>query len=237
MGRKVPGVRGLLPFLLIVGVPAAIYLAYRNWQQEQKRHALLLQWATNAGFSYAGEDTSWCTRWSGAPFGEGDHRRARNVVTGTTNGRTFAAFDYTYQTHSSDGRGNRTTTTHRYVVATLQLPAYLPRLQVTPENVFTRIGNALGLDDIELESEDFNRRFRVHSADPKFASDVLSPRTMQALLARPALSWRFDGADIVAWDDGRLSPTHALALTSTLNLVVDGIPSFVWHDHGVGETA
>ena len=122
-------------------------------------------------------------------------------------------------------------------MTSLQLPAYLPRLQVTPENILTRIGNALGLDDIELESEDFNRKFRVHADDPKFASDVLSPRTMQALLAQPAVSWRFEGSDIVGWEEGKLSPTRALALASTLNLVVDGIPSFVWHDHGVGEPA
>ena len=40
-------------------------------------------------------------------------------------------------------------------------------LQVTPENLLTRLGNALGLGDIELESEDFNRRFRVHANDPQ----------------------------------------------------------------------
>jgi Protein of unknown function (DUF3137) len=230
-------VRGFLPVLLVVGVPAAIYLAYRSWQQEQKRRELLMQWATSSGFSYAVEDDTWCDRWQGTPFGEGDHRRARNVVSGVTGTRPFTVFDYSYQTHSCDGRGNRSTQTHHYVVAGVQLPTYLPRLQVTPENVFTRIGNALGLDDIELESEDFNRRFRVHAADRKFASDVLSPRTMQALLARPELSWRIDGTDIVGWGDGRISPTEVLALTSTLNVVVDGIPSFVWHDHGVGETA
>jgi hypothetical protein len=229
-------VRGLLPLLLIVGLPVAGYLAYRSWQQEQKRRALLMTWATNSGFTYAVEDDRWCDRWQVSPFGEGDHRKAANVVTGTLASNAFVTFDYTYQTHSSDGKGGRTTTTHRYVVTALQLPAPLPQLQVTPENLVTRLGNALGLDDIELESEDFNRRFRVHARDRKFACDVLTPRTMQMLLSRPALSWRIEGTDILAWQDGRLSPATALATTGQLRDIVEAIPSFVWHDREIGES-
>lgn len=228
--------RALLP-LLLVGVPVAGFLAYRSWQQEQKRHELLMMWATNSGYSYVREDDGWCARWTRAPFGEGDQRRAENVVTGADRDRTFACLDYSYQTHTSDGRGGTTTTTHRYVVSSIQLATYLPALQVTPENMLTRLGNALGLDDIELESEDFNRRFRVSCHDPKFASDVLSPRTMQALLARPDLSWRFDGQDAVAWRDGKLAPAAAMADLAVLRAVLDGIPSFVWHDLGGGGPA
>jgi len=113
----------------------------------------------------------------------------------------------------------------------LQLAAFLPTLQVTPENVLTRIGHSLGLDDIDLESEDFNRRFRVHASDRKFASDVLTPRTMQSMLARPAVSWRIAGTDILTWVDGRMTPLAVTKALSTLELVVDGIPSFVWKDH------
>jgi hypothetical protein len=229
---------GALPFVLIVVVGAVIaYFGYRSWQQEQRRRATLLAWATNSGFSYVAEDDRWCDRWSAAPFGEGDHRRAENVITGTVENRPFAAFDYRYQTHSSDGKGGTTTTNHHYVVSAVQLPTMLPRLQVTPENIMTRLGNALGLDDIELESEDFNRRFRVQARDRKFACDVLTPRTMQLLLSREPVSWRIDGSDILAWQDGSLSPALLLATTSHLRDIVDGIPSFVWHDREMGGTA
>lgn len=229
---------GALPLLLIVAAVAiAAYFGYRNWQQEQKRRELLLMWATNSGYSFVVEDDTWCERWRGTPFGEGDHRKARNVLTGVMKDRPFAAFDYSYQTHSSDGKGGQSTTTHRYVVTSLQLPTYLPQLQVTPENLFTRLGNALGLDDIEMESEDFNRRYRVHARDRKFACDVLTPRTMQLLLSRPVLSWRIDGSDIVAWQDGHLTPALCLATTNQLQEVLDGIPSFVWHDREIGGSA
>src|SRR3954453_1707074 len=195
-----------VPFLFLAALPVAGYLAFRSWQQDQRRKGQIRTWAANNRYTYEAANDGWCERWTGDPFGEGDHRRAENVVSGATASRPFSAFDYSYQTHSNNGRGGRTTTTHRYCVTSVQLPAYLPLLQVTPESVLTGIGHALGLDDIDLESEDFNRRFRVYANDRKFASDVLSPRTMQALLARPAQSFRITGSDILTWADGRMSP-------------------------------
>jgi hypothetical protein len=219
------------PFFFLVLIPVGIYFAYRSWKNEQKRRELLMQWCASGGYEFTARDDQWCSRWPGTPFGQGDNREARNIITGKTAEQSFAAFDYSYETHSSDSKGNRTTTTHRYAVTAVHLPVGLPTLQVTPESIFSRIGNVLGLDDVELESEDFNRRFRVHADDRKFASDVLSPRTMQALLSRPEMSWRITGADILSWQDGKLAPAIVLAQTSGLQTVVAGIPSFVWKDH------
>lgn len=220
-----------VPFVFLAGFPVVAYLAYRSWRQDQRRKQQIQTWAAKNRYAYEAENDAWCERWNGDPFGDGDHRRALNVVNGATSKRPFIAFDYSYQTHSSDGRGGRSTQTHHYVVTAVQLPTFLPLLQVTPESVFTRIGHSLGLDDIDLESEDFNRRFRVHANDRKFASDVLTPRTMQSLLARPTMSWRINGTDILAWSEGRMNPLLVTKATSTLELVIDGIPSFVWKDH------
>jgi len=219
-----------VPYLFFVGIPVVGFAAYQSWRKDQRRRQALQTWAGKNGYAYTAEDDRWCERWNGNPFGEGDHRRAKNVITGSAK-LPFSAFDYSYQTHSSDGRGGRTTTTHRYAVTALEFSGLLPTLQVTPESVFTRIGHSLGLDDIDLESEDFNRRFRVHANDRKFASDVLTPRTMQALLTRPMLSWRITGTDILSWAEGSMTAVGVTAALSTLQLVVDGIPSFVWKDH------
>jgi hypothetical protein len=225
-------VRGFL-LLLVIVAPAVIYLGYRSWQKEQKRREALAAWAMTSGHTYVAEDNSWCRRWNGTPFGEGDHRRAREVIIGNTSQQQpFVAFDYSYQTHSTDGQGHTTTTTHRFAVAAITLPANLPGLQVTPESMFSRIGHAFGLDDIELESEDFNRRFRVHGDDRKFACDVLTPRTMEQLLARPAVSWRITGTDALCWTNGQLNPAGVQSMLAHLALVIGGIPSFVWKDHG-----
>ena len=225
----------LLPFalfgLVVIVVGIAAYLAY---EAEQKRRRLLQGFALSSGWAYTGRDDSWTARFDGGPFGQGDHRRADNVLTGRYGDRDMVAFDYSFQTHSSDSKGNRQTTTHRYTVCALRLPAYLRELELSPESLLTRVATAVGFADVELESEDFNRRYRVRAKDPKFAYDVLNPRTMTALLARPPLHLRISGADALCWESGRLRPPVLLEHLSTLALLVDGIPSFVWTDHSPG---
>jgi hypothetical protein len=218
--------------VLIAAIVVALfaYLGYLNWQQEQRRQQLLFGWATTNNYSYAQEDDSLCVEWAGPPFGLGDHQRATNAIRGQAK-EPFVAFDYSYQTHSNTSRSGQTTETHRFHVVAVQLPGVLPMVQVTPENLLTKVGNAFGLTDIELESEDFNRRFRVHSDNPKFASDVLSPRTMTALLALPPAMWRIAGNSILTWSPGRLQPSTVTSALSMLQTIVDGIPSFVWEDH------
>jgi Protein of unknown function (DUF3137) len=220
----------LLPGLVGVAFVAVLVLGY---VLERKRRDRLMHWCVNRGWTYVGEDPALADHWTGAPFGQGDRRRARNVITGTEQGRPFTAFDYSYETSSTDSKGDRTTSTHRFAVYAVALPAYLPTLQVTPEGAFRRLAGAIGLmRDIELESEDFNRRFTVRSQDPKFASDVLTPRTMEYLLSGPVVAWRIEGTAMLRWESGRLDPAAIVEATSVLDRVADGIPAFVWKDHG-----
>ena len=206
------------------------YLAYRR---DARRGQALAAFAAAKGWAYSARDDSWAQRFTGAPFGQGDHRQARNIVSGTVEGHAMVAFDYSFQTHSSDGDSSNTTT-HRYAVCVLGLPGYLPHLELSPETLRTRVGNTITGHDIELESEDFNRRYRVRADNPKFAYDVLNPRTMQALLAKPVLNLRVAGADAFCWEAGRTQPVTLLARLSALTTLLAGIPSYVWSDHNAG---
>jgi hypothetical protein len=220
-----------LPILLFaVGLVAVATFAYLAYQADKKRRAALQAFALSSGWTYVAQDDSWCDRFVGAPFGDGDNRCALNVLQGPYEGMQMLAFDYQYETHSTDGKGNRTTTTHRFAVCSLRLPAPLPGLELSPESALTRLAGHLGFDDVELESEDFNRLYRVKARNPKFAYDVLNPRTMAALLGRPALHMRLLDIDAVCWESGRLEPVELIARLSTLQLLVRGIPSFVWSD-------
>ena len=218
--------------LLVLGICAVVAVAYFAYQADKKRRAALQSFALSSGWTYTARDDSWCERFVGAPFGDGDDRRASNVLQGPYEGTAMVAFDYQYETHSTDSKGNRTTTTHRYAVCTLRLPAPLPGLELSPESALTRLAGHLGFEDVELESEDFNRLYRVKARDPKFAYDVLNPRTMEGLLGRPALHMRLLDVDAVCWESGRLAPVELLARLSTLKLLIGGIPSFVWSDQG-----
>jgi hypothetical protein len=216
--------------IVVVGLALVIVVAVLSYQADKKRRALLQGFALSNGWAYTARDDSWCERFVGTPFGEGDNRKAVNVLQGPYQGVPMAAFEYSYETHSTDSKGNRSTTTHRFALCALQLPAPLPGLELSPESAFSRLAGHLGFGDVELESEDFNRRYRVTARDQKFAYDVLNPRTMESLLARPTLHMRLLDVDAVCWENGRLDPATLLARLSTLQLVIAGIPSFVWAD-------
>lgn len=202
---------------------------------DRKRRERLMQFALLRGWEYAAEDPSLVDRFTGEPFGKGDKRRARNVLTGQESGRTFTAFDYTYETSSSDSNGRRRTTTHRFGICAVPLPVPLETVEVVPADVFTRMAGAVGLvSDIEMESEDFNRRFRVRAANRKLACDVLTPRTMEYLLFADPEAWRLRGGHAVSWGEGRLDPAEVVRTCAVLDRVLDGIPPFVWKDAGLG---
>ena len=219
--------------LLVLFVALAVTVIVVGFVLEQKRRERLMQYALKRGWQYTAEVPALCDRWPGTPFGRGDHPRARNVLSGSESGRPFTAFDYTYETHSTDSKGNRTTTTHRWAVTVVPMQGYLGRVEVQPESALDRMAGAVGLvQDIDLESEAFNRRFRVSASSPKLASDILTPRTMEYLLAADAEGWRTCGNDLVGFAQGRLDPAEVIRTCAVLGRVHEGIPSFVWKDHG-----
>ena len=219
------------PFLLFGGFALLMgVFAYVGWLQAKKRRELFQQFAAGQGWTWVPRDDQWAHRFAGDPFGSGDNRKAQNVLQGAHRGRPLVAFDYSYETHSTDSQGHRSTTTHRFAVCALALDAWVPTLELVPEGFFGRLGTALGMQDVALESEDFNRRYRVRCDVPKLAYDVLPPRTMEALLARPALHLRLSGADALCWEPGAHSPAELLQRLDTLSALLDGIPSLVWCD-------
>jgi hypothetical protein len=229
-----PGVVALIVLGGIALVSFIAYAVYRNHKRLQE----LKQFCLGKGWQFVDRDSSYVNRWKGYPFEQGRNRRANAVITGSygTGGteRAFVAFDYSFVTddHSSSSSSTSSSTTHNFAVCALQLPAQFPRLQVTPENVLTRIGNAITGNDIELESEEFNRRFKVTCPIVKFACDVLPPRTMETMLARKSLSFRIEGNDLICWESGQNTVMKLLERLSGLTTFVDGIPAFVWKDYG-----
>ena len=158
------------------------------------------------------------------------------MLRGKEAGRDFVAFDYSYETHTNSSKG-RSTTTHRFAVCVVPVPVPLGVVEVRPEGLVSRAADAMGVSsDLELESEDFNRRYRVRARNAKLASDVLPPRTMEYLVAQPrdqVPAFRLSGAHLVTWRSGRLDPAEVVTTCAVVDRVLDGIPSFVWRDAGL----
>jgi len=217
-------------FLVLVGGIAVIALvsAVLTAVAAKRRRTAFTRLAAERGWRYQATDTrDLPRRWSWEPFGQGSSRRASDVLHGEHAGYRFAAFHYRYVTGSGDDRR-----THLIGVIALRLPAALPRIEVSPEGLIGSIAPGLVRTDIDLESEDFNRRYRVSCADRKFAVDILTPRTVEALLSVRPFRWRIDGSDLIAIDAATESPAAVLDRVAVLAGVAAGIPSFVWKDRG-----
>ena len=119
---------------------------------------------------------------------QGSNRYAFNVLSGPYQHNDVLVFDYHYETHSTDSKGNSQTQHHYFSFFILLLPVNFPELRITREGLLSKIAQALGYADIDFESAEFSRAFCVRSKDKKFAYDVCNPQMIEYLLANRDLS-------------------------------------------------
>lgn len=227
--------------LLVIGVIALVVLAGVGWYlYEKKRREALISLANANGWAIDERDDRWCSAFEGAPFNIGHNRKAKNVMSGQHDGRPFVGFDYVYYTTEwdTDSNGNRRKkeVAHWYSVLGLEIGASVPRLEVTPEGFFGRAVGKLLNNDIELESEEFNRAFTVSSPDRKFASDMLHPRLMEYLLTVRTVAWRTSNGWLLTIENGRHSADEIMPRVQVLDRILDMVPNFVRQQHGMPGT-
>lgn len=193
-----------MEFLILVVVAAVLILAYVSHQQSKKRVAELSEWARRRGLAFTeqkrhGLDDEYpdfsCLQ-------QGSGRYAYNISRGHWNGRGVLAFDYHYETRSTDSKGRTRTHNHYLSVALLNSGLGLRRLDIRPENLFDRVAEFLGFDDIDFESDEFSRAFHVKSDDRRFAYDVIDQRMMEYLLEGPRTPISISGRHLCT-SDGR----------------------------------
>ena len=210
--------------LLVVGL-----LAYLSYLAEKRRREALAAFAARRGWSYRRDAPELVDRFDGAPFGRGFGRSARNAISGTHLDRPFTTFDYRYKERQGTGEDSQVVT-RRFCLTVVELGVWTPGLVVDPENFLKRFAGRVFNSDIELESEDFNRAFRVNSPDRRFASAVLHPRMMEHLLTLRELGWRLEGDAMILVEDGAYDPTGIDARLAVMDSILDLIPEFLWQE-------
>jgi hypothetical protein len=213
-----------LPLIVAGFVTIALVTAVGSAIGGRRRRNAFQQLAQQRGWRYSATDSAGLAgRWDWAPFGVGSGRHASHVLLGEYGGYPFAAFRYHWTTRSGED-----STRHHISAVALRLPAALPRIRVGPEGVLGGIGRL----DIDVESEAFNRRYRVRCDDRRYAVDLLTPRTVEALLSVQPFDWRIDGADLIALGADTVGPAQVLARLEVLAGIARQVPSFVWKDRG-----
>lgn len=218
--------------LFIVAVVVIGFLAYLGHLAEKKRREELRTWAASLGLSFSeARDSGMDDRFPEFDcLREGSRRYAYNIARGTWNGRGLLAFDYHYETYSTDSKGNRTTTHHHFSAAIIEPDFPLKPLFIRPEGFFDKVKASFGFDDIDFESAEFSKKFFVKADDRKWAYDVIHARTMEYLLASPKLAIEFDTTSIIVYEHGthrRWTPQEFEKHAGVVHGVLDRLPDYV----------
>jgi len=137
---------------------------------------------------------------------QGSNRYAYNVLSGDYRGHFVIAFDYHYETHSTDAKGNHHTHHHHFSFFILRLERAFPELTISREGIFSKIAQAFGYDDIDFESHEFSRKFCVRSKNKKFAYDVCNARMIEYLLVNDDLNIEIEDTALTLAFSGCLAP-------------------------------
>jgi hypothetical protein len=181
---------GLMIIIVLVLFVFAIGAGIYSFLAARKRREDLAALAARLGLNFtAGENYGLADRFGFLnQLAQGENRYAINVLSGTWRQNPVLAFDYHYETHTTDSKGNRQTHHHWFSFFILILPAAFPELTIRRENFLIKIAELFGYQDINFESAEFSKAFNVRSQDKKFAYDVCNGKMMEYLLANRDLS-------------------------------------------------
>jgi hypothetical protein len=220
----------LVPVLMVGIIGFGIYAAIKGYQQAKLRRAAIDATVAASHLGHLDEDPSRTRYFTSAPFGLGDNRHARDIVWGTLAGRRFETFAYSYETHTTDTDGHRHTTTHRFQITWVPLPAPLPTMRLTSDNALLRGLTHLGARDLEVESHEFNQRWKVACDDERIGHAILTPRVIDRFL-QPDVggrSFTIEGAALVSASPEVSDLGDLQLVVGALHSIVDLIPPFVF---------
>jgi hypothetical protein len=166
---------------LVVAAVALSRLAWR-WRRGASRQRRLMLLCERAGVDFAPLDLFQDTAWLPFPMFGRARSGTENVVWDRKRGPDIRAFDFWYQ----DPAGERSfTPRRRFTCAVVPLAFSAPRFRVAPRDLADDVQSVLGLQEVRLELEEFNRRFVVETEDHRFAIAFLEQRMEEGLLALP----------------------------------------------------
>lgn len=200
-----------MPVFMFIVIFAVIgILIYLGYLAEKKRKEALRSAATALGLNYSeARDRELASSYGFIDrMRQGSNRYAFNTVSGKYRNHSVIAFDYHYETHSTDSKGRRQTHHHYLSFYILTLTRAFPELKISKEGFFSKIAQTFGYDDIDFESHEFSRKFCVRSPDKKFAYDICHARMIEYLLANEDLAIEIEGTSYSLAFGGRMPPEN-----------------------------
>lgn len=179
---------------------------YFSYLSAKKRREAMFALASRLGLQFnPGHDKSIASGYNFLDkLRSGSNRYAFNVLSGRFREHDIMAFDFHYETHSTNSKGQTETQHHYFSFFILNMPMIFPELKIGREGFFSKIGQALGYDDIDFESHEFSRKFCVRSKNKKFAYDFCNAQMIEYLLTNSDLTIEVENNALAISFDRRL---------------------------------
>jgi hypothetical protein len=217
------------PWFIAIVLLLAVGLSVYGWYASAKRRRELTAWAAARGLSFTeGRVDDFDRKYP--EFGclqRGENRYASNLIRGRWGEREILGFDYHYVIHSGKNR-------HTHVFSAMIVTSHIPLqpLHIRPENIFDKVTEFFGADDIDFESAEFSRKFFVKALDKRWAYDVIHPRVMEFLLASPHFNIEFGLISVMAYRQGLFKPADFEAACQVVAGILDQLPEYVVRQQG-----
>lgn len=214
----------------VVLMVAATAWSIRDYLRARRTQDAYQTFAASHGWEFLERSFEYDARFSTFPFGEGVARRQESVVRGEFNGQRCATFAQVFEVKRDQDSPAMVQT---YQVTLAELPIALPRLDIVPQNLPASIAKALGGRDVEVESYEFNQRWRVLCNDARYAHAVLDPRMIERLLYLDVagMSVRIDGGAVYVWRSGRQGAADLAKRLSVVSGIARRIPTHVIREY------
>lgn len=118
----------------------------------------------------------------------GKKRHVRNVLNGFHRKQRVTVFELRYEASGID----ENSPSDYYSFYLLELPRSFPETTIYKEGLVSKLYQAAGHGDIDFESHEFSRMFRVRGKDARFAYDFCNARMIEYLIGNADLSIEID---------------------------------------------
>ena len=155
--------------LAIVGLCGAVALVVVPWALANRQRQDAATTAAAAGLAFSAADPFSCARVAFPLFRKGDGQVVENVMWREGAELASRVFDFAYYEVLPDDSGRDRRTYRRFSCAMVQVDGSWPDLSIGPDGLFEKALDLVGMGSIDVESDEFNRRFALRSPDRRFA--------------------------------------------------------------------
>jgi hypothetical protein len=208
--------------LLAIGIAAAIFLIVYITSLERRKK--IAAYAESKGWKFTVEkDKRMSDRFRDfKSLRRGHSRYAYNIMHGRHEKQEIIAFDYHYVTGHGKSRK-----IHNISVFILGSPLALKSLYIRPENIFDKVSDFFGHDDIDFESSEFSRKFFIKAPEKRWAYHVIHQQMMEYLMLAPRFHIQMEGEHVMVWRNRRFNEQDFDAAYTLIQGILSRLPEYL----------